>query len=628
MPAAGFVALEGVAAHQLRQLEEVGHPARLLQRLVDRGVFAEYAYVAPVLLAQGGDLLERGLEAIGGARHPAVLPHHLSELAVERVHRALPVDGQQLRHPGGHRRLRFAEGRMIRPHLGQVGGGQVIADRVRDHEVPVGQPLHERAGPQPVGPVVGEVRFAQHVQAGDRAHEVVVDPQAAHRVVDGGVDAHGNLVRVLVGDALVHVEEVAVLFPDHGGPEALDGVRKVQVDAVPAGTHAAPFVRDLLGRARGDVARHQVAERGIAPLEVVVAVRFRDLVRQPGVALLLRHPDAAVVAQRLAHERELALVIAADRDAGGVDLREAGVREVRALLVGAPDGGRVRALGVGREVEDVAVASAGQDHGVRDVRLHLARDQVAGHDAARAAIDHDDLQHLVARVHGDLAQADLLLQRLVGAEQELLAGLAARVERARDLGASEGPVGQRAAVLARERDALGRALVDDVEADLGQAIDVGLAGAEVPALHGVVEEPEDAVAVVLVVLGRVDPALGGDGVGAARAVLVAEALHVVAELGHGRGRGGAGEAGADHDHVVLALVGRVHQLHLEAVLVPLLLDRPVRHLRRERHQRTTPGCAAVRVSALPCSRTRPVSTATGKEMLPARIKNVMNPANA
>lgn len=81
---------------------------------------------------------------------------------------------------------------------------------------------------------------------------------------------------------------------------------------------------------------------------------------------------------------------------------------------------------------------------------------------------------------------------------------------------------QEAAVFAGEGDALGDALVDDVHADLGEAVDVRLAGAEVAALDRVVEEVEDAVAVILVVLRRVDAALGRDGVGAAGAVLEAE----------------------------------------------------------------------------------------------------------
>ena len=158
----------------------------------------------------------------------------------------------------------------------------------------------------------------------------------------------------------------------------------------------------------------------------------------------------------------------------------------------------------------------------------------------------------------------------IGAEQELLAGLAAGVERARNLRAAEGAVGEQAAVFAGEGHALRHALVDDVDRHLGEAVHVGLAGAEVAALDGVVEKPVDAVAVVLVILGGVDAALGGDGVGAARAVVEDEALHLVAELGEGGGGRGAGEAGADDDDLVFPLVRRVDELDLRLVLGPLL----------------------------------------------------------
>src|SRR5690606_182964 len=97
-------------------------------------------------------------------------------------------------------------------------------------------------------------------------------------------------------------------------------------------------------------------------------------------------------------------------------------------------------------------------------------------------------------------------------------------------------------------------------------------GAEVAALDGVVKEAEDAVAVVLVVLGRVDAALGGDGVGAAGAVLKAEARDLVAELGEGGGRRPAGEPGSDDEDVEAALVGRAHQAHPVAGAVPLVLE--------------------------------------------------------
>src|SRR5450755_68502 len=80
----------------------------------------------------------------------------------------------------------------------------------------------------------------------------------------------------------------------------------------------------------------------------------------------------------------------------------------------------------------------------------------------RAAVDHDDFEHLVPRLHRHRAEADLPLERLVRAEKELLPRLAACVERSRDLRAAEGTVRERAAILPSERDALGHALVDDV----------------------------------------------------------------------------------------------------------------------------------------------------------------------
>src|SRR5690606_21731162 len=99
---------------------------------------------------------------------------------------------------------------------------------------------------------------------------------------------------------------------------------------------------------------------------------------------------------------------------------------------------------------------------------------------------------------------------------------------------------------------LRHALIDDVRGDLGEAVDVRLAGAEVAALDRVVEEAEDAVAVVLVVLGRVDAALGRDGVRPPRAVLIAEAVDVVALLRQGGGGGGTGQTATDHDDAELA----------------------------------------------------------------------------
>ncbi len=450
--------------------------------------------------------------------------------------------------------------------------GEVVVDGGGEDEVAVGQALHQGRGTQPVRAVVGEVGLTDREQARDGGLEVVVDPQPAHRVVHGRVDPHRHLVRILVGDPLVHVEEVAVPGLDGLAAHALDGVGEVEVDTLSARPHSPALVTDVLGGAGGDVARHEVAEGRVDALQVVVALVLGDLVRGTVVALGLRHPDPAVVAQRLAHQRQLGLVVAGARDAGGVDLGEAGIGEVGTAPVGPPDRGGVGVHGVRRQVEDVAVAAAGEYDGVGEVRVDLAGDEVPGDDPAGPSVDDDQVEHLGARVHLDVPRGDLPAEGLVGAEQQLLARLAAGVEGPGDLDAAEGAGVEQTAVLPCEGHALRDTLVDDLDGDLREPVDVRFPGPEVAALDGVVEQPVDGVAVVAVVLGRVDAALRGDGVGAARGVLVAELDDVVALFGEGGARGAAGQSGPHDDHRVLAPVGGVDQLGLEAARVPALVD--------------------------------------------------------
>ena len=507
-----------------------------------------------------------------------MLPHHVAEFAVQFDRRLLAADRQQLLEPPVGLRLAPLELGVVRRDHAGLHAREPVRDRVRQHEVPVGQALHQGARPEAVRPVVREVRLADDEQPVEVAHQLVVHPQPAHRVVDRGVDAHRLPIGVLGGDPLVHGEQVAVLLLDPVAALPADGVGEVEVDAAAARPDPAAVV-----------ARGEVAEARVLPLQVVVAGVLGDLVGVLAHVLAPpRHPHPAVVAERLAHERQLRLVVAGDRDARRVDLGEARVGERRPAPV-RPVGGRdVAPDRVGGEEEDVAVAAGGEHDGVGGERLDLAGDQVAGDDPAGPAVDHDEVEHLAPREHLHGAVADLPAEGLEGAQQELLAGLAAAVEGALELGAAEGAGVEQAAVLAGERHPLGDALVDDVDRRLGEPVDVRLPAAEVAALDGVVEEAVDAVAVVAVVLGGVDPALGGDRVGAAGRVLEAERQDVVAQLGEAGGGAGPGEPGADDDDRVLPLVGRVDQPLLALEPGPLLGQRPARHLRVEIHIGASP----------------------------------------
>ena len=93
------------------------------------------------------------------------------------------------------------------------GLGEVVADGVRQDEVAVGQALHQRGGAEAVGAVVGEIGLADHEQARDGGHQVVVHPQSAHRVVHRRVDAHRHRVGVLAGDASYISKRLPYLSP-------------------------------------------------------------------------------------------------------------------------------------------------------------------------------------------------------------------------------------------------------------------------------------------------------------------------------------------------------------------------------------------------------------------------------
>ena len=463
--------------------------------------------------------------------------------------------------------------------FGCVGGyvsdgdlvGEVVLEGVGEDEVSVGQTLHQGAGTESVGTVVAEVGFASGEEAGDGGLQLVVDPEAAHRVVDGGVDHHRRLVGVLVGDFLVHLEEVAVFLLDYVFAQSLDGVVEVEEDGEASAADTVAGIAALFGCAAGDVAGHEVAEGGIAALEVVVAVLFGYVVGFElagaecfGVLFLLGDPDAAVVAEAFAHQGELGLVVAVNGDAGGVYLHVAGVGEVGAFAVADPGGAAVAVHCVGGEEVDVAVAACGEDHGVGGVAFQLAADEVADDDAACAfaavlVFHQDEFFHLAAVVETDGAALDFAAQGTVGAEQQLLSGLSAGVEGSADLSAAERAVVEQSAVVAGEGDALCDALVDDVAADFGQTVDVGFAGTVVAALDGVAEEAFDAVAVVLVVLGCVDAALGSNRVGTTRRVLDAEYVDVEAQCAERSGSRGPCQTGADDDDVEFALVGGVDE---------------------------------------------------------------------
>ena len=174
---------------------------------------------------------------------------------MERIDGAFSIYRQEFFSPRPHRGFRVAKfsaiGRRPFADLRREIGGQGI----RQDEIAISQSLHERARAEPVRPVIGKVRFADDVQAGNIAHQIIVHPEPAHRVMDRGINPHRALVGIFGGDLFVNVKQVAVAFADCVFAETRDRIREIEVNAATAFADAAAFIANFLGGPRRDIAR-------------------------------------------------------------------------------------------------------------------------------------------------------------------------------------------------------------------------------------------------------------------------------------------------------------------------------------------------------------------------------------
>ena len=155
--------------------------------------------------------------------------------------------------------------------------------------------------------------------------------------------------------------------------------------------------------------------------------------------------------------------------------------------------------------------------------------------------------------------------------------LSPTVERPRDLNAPKRPVRQLTAILSGKGDTKRHALIDDLCTDLSEPIHIGFSGAEITAFDRVIKQSPDTIAVVLVVLRRIDSSLRGNAVCPPRTIVETKALHVIPKLSQGRRRTRAGKAGTDNDHGELPFVVGADQLFAEPVPIPFAFQRSGRN---------------------------------------------------
>ena len=125
--------------------------------------------------------------------------------------------------------------------------GQVVLDSVRQYEVSVSQTLHQCRCTQAVSTVVGEVGFTDSEQTRDRSHQFIINPDTTHGVVDSGEYHHRSLVRVLVSDFFVHVEEVTITGTNHVLTQTIDSIFEIEEDGQTGIVHTETGITTFFG---------------------------------------------------------------------------------------------------------------------------------------------------------------------------------------------------------------------------------------------------------------------------------------------------------------------------------------------------------------------------------------------
>src|SRR6266480_3939366 len=109
-------------------------------------------------------------------------------------------------------------------------------------------------------------------------------------------------------------------------------------------------------------------------------------------------------------------------DAGGMNLSEARIAKERAAFVSAIGGGDVATTGIRRKKKNIAVTTGRENNGIARESINFPGAKIARDDPLGMTIDQNEVEHLGLREHFYRAECDLPAQRLIGAEQKLLAG--------------------------------------------------------------------------------------------------------------------------------------------------------------------------------------------------------------
>jgi large subunit ribosomal protein L31 len=88
---------------------------------------------------------------------------------------------------------------------------------------------HKSTGTQSISPMVGKIGLTAGVESRNGGHQVVINPQASHCIMNSRIYPHWSGVGIFAGNLFVHIEQIAVTGLNLILTKSIDGIRKIKI---------------------------------------------------------------------------------------------------------------------------------------------------------------------------------------------------------------------------------------------------------------------------------------------------------------------------------------------------------------------------------------------------------------
>ena len=210
-----FCAFQGIFGKEFTQLQKVCYSKGFCQWFIKWIGSARHKNIFIKLFAQCFDFCYGFFKSFFVAWHSTFIPNNFSEFSMEIINRFCSLVIDKSIDLCSHIRLCFFKFRGVGRDWSCTDIiCQIISDGVWQNKITICQALHQCRGTKSVGTMVRKVGLPYRKATWYCCHQVVINPNTSHGVVNSWVDHHRGFVRVLIDNFFIHLKQVAIFCFD------------------------------------------------------------------------------------------------------------------------------------------------------------------------------------------------------------------------------------------------------------------------------------------------------------------------------------------------------------------------------------------------------------------------------